>query len=178
MPDIMSAMSSDGVTRLARPARYSASDFKISKGITVNQALELDTAGRTVTIEADCGSSGAKTFSGAGKVAVASGVSLGTGEITLGDGTTLALTATSSMFTALTNALNLPTDGTATIRVDGEWLKSGNHTILSNVAAGATANVAIDLTSPALAGRKATLAVNGSNLVLTIEPNGTIMMVY
>ena len=154
-----------------------ASDFTVSAGIAVNNALELDTAGNTITIATNFTGSGAMTFSGSGTVAVNSGVSLGTGGVTLGAGTTLALTADSSTFTALTNALNLPTEGTATIRIDGARLSSGDHTILSNVAAGATANVTLDMTSPALAGRRATLEVDGTNLVLTIKPGGMILIV-
>ena len=100
------------------------------------------------------------------------------GKLTVNDGATLVLTADSNTFTPLTNALNLPTEGTATIRIDGARLKSGDHTILSNVTAGATANVTLDMTSAALDGRKrASLAVNGSNLVLNIEPSAMILIV-
>lgn len=107
--------------------------------------------------------------------------SLGTGAITLNAGTTLALTATSSTFTTFANGVTLPTgeNEKATIRLDGQRLKSGNHTILSNVAAGATAaNVELNMSSPALDGRKkASLAVDGSNLVLTIAPSDLMVIV-
>ena len=155
-----------------------ATDFTMSAGVTANKALELDTAGHTVTIASNYDGSGARTFSGSGTVAVGSGVGLGTGEITLGDGTTLALTATSSTFTALTNALNLPTTGAATIRIDGARLSSGSHTIASNVAAGATANVVLDPAGTALGGRKASLRVEDGSLVLRIEPCGMIISIY
>ena len=164
-----------------------------------------DNIGRIITVNAETYARNSPTLavSGSGTLQVNNGVSsgsvampvtvtasatlafgangsLGTGAITLNAGTTLALTATGSTFTALTNEVTLPTgeNEKATIRIDGARLKSGPQTILSNVAAGATANVELDMDSPALAGRKATLAVDGSNLGLTIEPNGTIMMVY
>ena len=155
-----------------------ATNFTMSAGVTANKALELDTAGHTVTIASNYDGSGARTFSGSGTVAVGSGVGLGTGEITLGGGTTLALTATSSTFTALTNALNLPTTGAATIRIDGARLSSGSHTIASNVAAGATANVVLDPAGTALGGRKASLRVEDGSLVLRIEPCGMIISIY
>ena len=65
-----------------------------------------------------------------------------------------------------------------TIRVDGKRLQSGPHTSLSNVAAGATANVELDMTSAALDGRKASLRVDGGNLVLTIVPRGFIISFF
>lgn len=155
-----------------------ATDFAMSASVTANKALELDTVGHIVTIASNYGGSGARTFSGTGTVAVGAGVGLGTGDITLGAGTTLALTATSSTFTALTNALNLPTTGAATIRIDGARLSSGSHTIASNVAAGATTNVVLDPAGTALGGRKASLRVEDGSLVLRIEPCGMILSVY
>ena len=152
-----------------------ATDFTISKRVLADKALELDTAGHAVTIAADYDGTGAKTFSGSGTVAVASGVNLGTGAITLGAGTTLALTATSSTFTALANALNLPTEGSATIRIDGARLTSGDH-VIAPVASGT--NVELDPASTVLAGRRYSLKVDGSNLVLNIEPTGAMVIVF
>ena len=153
-----------------------ATDFTISKGVLADKALELDTAGHAVTIAADYDGTGAKTFSGSGTVAVASGVGLGTGAITLGAGTTLALTADSNTFTPLTNALNLPTEGTATIRIDGARLRSVDHTI-ATVASGTTANVTLDPDSTALTGRKGSLKVEGGNLVLNIITTPGLMFI-
>ena len=102
----------------------------------------------------------------------------GAGTISLAAGTTLVLTATSKDFTpCIDPSLALPTEGTAKIRIDGARLSSGDHTILSNVTAGATANVNLDMTSAALDGRKASLAVDGSNLVLTIVSPGLSVFV-
>ena len=93
------------------------------------------------------------------------------GAITLGNGTKLALTATSSTFTPLANTFNLPTEGTTTIRINGKRLRSGKHEI-ATVGTGATANVALDPASAALAGREASLRVEGGMLKLNIQPDG------
>lgn len=106
--------------------------------------------------------------------------SLGTGDITLGAGTTLALTATSSRSeTLIANTLNLPTgeEGAARIRIDGKRLRSGDNVIAAVGTAATSANVALDANSSALAGRKATLRVDGGNLILNIEPNGTLIII-
>ena len=100
----------------------------------------------------------------------------GKGAITLGAGTTLALTSTGDTFTQLANTLNLPTEGTATIRIDGDKLRSGDYEI-ATVGTGATANVAIDSASTAIAGRRASLAVNEGKLVLNIKPAGFIFII-
>ena len=101
--------------------------------------------------------------------------SFGTGAITLGAGTKLVLTANSKDFTALTNTLNLPTEGTATIRIDGTRLKSGDN-IIATVASGDTDNVALDPASTALDDRKGTLRVEGGNLILNITPTGLMII--
>ena len=107
--------------------------------------------------------------------------SLGTGAITLGAGTTLALTATSKDFTALENTLNLPTTGTATIRIDGARLRSGSQTILTGVAADAAGHLELDPESTALAGRNYSLKVvqqedDSYNLILDIVPDGLMII--
>jgi hypothetical protein len=98
--------------------------------------------------------------------------------MTLGAGTTLALTSASSTFTALTNTLNLPTGegNVATIRIDGTRLTVGDHIIASNVAAGATANVALDPASTVLDGRKGELRVDGVNLILNVKSIGLMFI--
>ena len=103
-----------------------------------------------------------------------------TGRIALEAGATLALVSsgTADFAERIEPALKLPTEGAANIRIDGQRLKSGDYTILSNVTAGAAANVNLDMRGTALAGRKrASLAVEGSNLVLNIEPSAMIIVV-
>ena len=48
-----------------------ATNFTMSPGVTANKALELDTAGHTVTIASNYDGSGARTFSGSGTVVIA-----------------------------------------------------------------------------------------------------------
>lgn len=125
-------------------------------------------------------STGAITNKVGATLEVAAGATLGSSAVTLEAGSTLALTATSGTFTALSNAVTLPTGESekATIRIDGYRLKSGDHTILSDVEAGATADVALDPASTVLDGRKrASLRVDGSNLVLNIPSTGTLIIV-
>ena len=102
--------------------------------------------------------------------------SLGTGDITLGSGTTLALTATSREFTPLANTLKLPTEGMAKIRIDGKRLLSGDHMIAS-VATGSADDVAPDLSSESLSGRRASFRIEDGKLLLNIESNGTMIIV-
>ena len=101
----------------------------------------------------------------------------GNGAITLGNGTTLALTATSNAFTPLANTLNLPTEGTAIIRIDGNRLKGGVDHEIATVGTGATANVTLDENSAALAGRKHTLKVEDGKLKLNIQPDGLMVII-
>ena len=102
------------------------------------------------------------------------------GRIALDAGATLTLVSggTDDFVTRIEPAVTLPTDGVATIRIDDARLSSGDHTILSNVTAGATANVTLDPASAALAGRKGTLEVKDGNLVLSIEPTGAMVIVF
>lgn len=158
-----------------------ATDFTMSAGVTANKALELDTAGHTVTIAADYDGTGATTFSGSGTVAVAPGVNLGTSAITLGARTTLELTATSSQSEKLiSNTLNLPTgEGEkATIRINGTRLCFGDHVIATLGNDATTANVELDGNSEALDGRKYSIAVTDDDkIVLNIKPGGFLMIV-
>lgn len=107
---------------------------------------------------------------------------LGEGTISLGAGTTLALdsgalgTVGDEGFTPCIPGLALPAEGTATLRIDGNRLKSGDHEI-ANVASDTTANVALDSDSVALDGRKGTLRVEDSKLILNIQPGGLAVII-
>ena len=131
-----------------------------------------------VTQPDDNGAQPTVTLKDTATLEYAAGATLGSGAMTLGAGTTLVLTSTSSTFTALSNAVTLPSEGKAKIRIDGQRLTCGNHTILSNVTRSAD-NVEVDLSGTALDGRKrASFSVDGSgNLVLTINPTGTMIFV-
>ena len=117
---------------------------------------------------------GGLSVGGTATVKVNEGCTPGSGVITLGAGTKLALTATSKEF-SLANSLKLPTSGTATIRIDGTRLRSGDDQEIATVASGT--GVALDPNSTALTGRKATLRVEEGKLILNIVSNGTVIIV-
>ena len=108
------------------------------------------------------------------------------GRIALDAGATLALVSggTDDFTTRIEPAVALPTEGVATIRIDGARLKTGAHEIAA-VASGTIANVAIDGKSAALADRKASLRVVGATengkvvtkLVLNILPTGLMVII-
>ena len=106
----------------------------------------------------------------------------GNGKISLAAGTKLVLDsgALGAMgdegFIPCIPGLVLPATGTAKIRIDGARLRSGDHAIAA-VASGETGSVVPDLSGTALAGRRATLRVEGGNLILNIEPNGTRIII-
>ena len=100
---------------------------------------------------------------------------VGEGKVSLAAGTTLVLTADSKDFTPCIPGLALPTEGTATIRIDGARLKSGDH-VIATVASGTTENVTLDLSGTALDGRKGTLRVENGKLFLSIVPDGLMII--
>ena len=104
--------------------------------------------------------------------------SLGSGAITLGAGTTLALAPRGGTY-VLANTLNLPTgEGAhATIRLDGKHLRSGKSVFATIGNAATTANVELDKKSSALAGRDGWFEIKDNKLYLNITPNGTILIV-
>gem|GEM_PF-6799692 len=101
---------------------------------------------------------------------------LGTGTLTLGAGTTFAF-VNNSRELALLSPIILPTDGVATLRIDGTRLASGKHTIATDVAADAADHLTVDPASAALGGRKAILAVEDGNLVLDVKSSGLKVIV-
>lgn len=165
---------------------------------------DANNVGRTITIDAVTrgykGSSPAITVSGSGTLKVnkaaqndnngvpsvtvkdtatlafgANG-SLGTGAITLGNGTKLVLTADSKDYT-LVNKLSLPSgdNKVAMIRIDGKRLRSGDDQEIATVASGT--GVALDPNSTALAGRDGWLEVKNGKLCLTIKSGGTMIVI-
>ena len=116
--------------------------------------------------------SGGLTVTNSATVEVKANARPGAGAVTLCAGTTLVLTSTGDEFTPLANALGLPSEGTATLRIDGAKLKIGDHTINSGVAVTAADHLAVDQNSEALVGRRASLAVKDGNLVLSVRQKG------
>jgi hypothetical protein len=186
--DFTIARRSDGNGRiiLCRNVEFCTDDASgVGRTITIdaitrgssNQAPKITVSGSgtlKVTQPPDNGYQPIVTLKDTATLEYAAGATFGTGAMTLGAGTTLALTATNSTFTALTNTLNLPTgeNEVATIRIDGTRLTSGDHIIATVGNEATSANVALDPASTALAGRKGTLRVDGGNLILNIDPSG------
>lgn len=109
-------------------------------------------------------------------LAVGASGSLGKGAITLGAGTTLALTSNSDTYT-LANTLNLPTTGIATLRIDGKRLRSGEGleiATIGNAASVTKDNVKIE--GDAIGGRKTTLRIEDGKLLLNIQPEGLMVI--
>ncbi len=164
------------------------------------------TIGRTITCEAPIGADGSAsaekfrvTVKGKGKfvfantsdttifsgglivqdtatVEVKPNAKPGKGAITLGAGTTLALAATDNTF-SLSNTLNLPTTGIATLRIDGKRLRSGEGleiATIGNAASVTKDNVKIE--GDAIGGRKTTLRIEDGKLLLNIQPEGLMVI--
>lgn len=106
----------------------------------------------------------------------ASGAKLGDGTVTLGAGTTFAF-ANSGSTLSLPSTIVLPDSGVATLRIDGDLLKSGDHTILASAPEGAAAHLAIDQNSLAIDGRKFSLEEKDGALVLNIVPIPGLMII-
>jgi hypothetical protein len=159
--------------------------------------------GRTITLEArtqvQANKTAAITVSGSGTLKVtqpanngaqptvtlagtatleytAAAATLGTGTLTLGAGTTFAF-VNNRRELALPSPIVLPTDGVATLRIDGTRLSTAKHTIATGVAADAVGHLRVDPASAALDGRKTTLAVEEGNLVLDVKSAGLKVIV-
>ena len=104
---------------------------------------------------------------------VNAGCQAGTGRITLGADTTLAVSSNANK-TLTMPAIALPADGTATLRLDGTRLKSGDHVIMSSGATADSVNH-LAVTGDALDGRRYTLTESDGALVLDIVPNGLVI---
>ena len=72
--------------------------------------------------------------------------------------------------------LTLPIEGTATLRIDGERLKSGDYVILDSVPTGYAEHLTV--TGTAIDGRRTELKDDGTSLILTIVPRGFIISVF
>ena len=144
-----------------------------------NSALTVSGKGEVLVTNTHSGESPTLTVKDSATLAFDANGSLGTGAITLGAGTTLALTATSREFAPLANTLNLPTgeNEKATIRIDGERLRSGDHEIATVGNEATTANVTLAPASEALDGRKGTLRVENGKLKLNVQPGGLTVII-
>ena len=150
----------------------------IMQGIRKQYAGGTTVKGGTLTVKrSDTVGTGAMTVKDGATLAVASGATLGSNTVTLEAGSTLALTATGNEFTALTNTLTLPTEGKATLRINGDRLKSGDHILVEGVSAGAESLLNVELAETVKDGRRYDVAVKDGNLVLSFASKGFILIV-
>ena len=122
-----------------------------------------------------------------GAIAVENGATLqinkdvvvgGTGSISLAAGATLAIPANDDRTISVRDIvpLVLPDTGTATLRVDGNTrLPSGKYTLLDSVPEN-YANLEVDRTTAAIAGRHASVDEKNGQLVLNIVPDGLMII--
>lgn len=101
------------------------------------------------------------------------------GRIALDAGATLTLVSggTDDFTTRIEPAVTLPTDGVATIRIDGARLAFGDHVLLAGVAADALDHVTVNVAAEVIDGRKWSLKVEDGNLVLNIIASPGLMFI-
>ena len=97
--------------------------------------------------------------------------------LSLADGATLEIDLPTSGIVPLTlPRLMLPETGVATLRIDGKRLRSGGYVLLDSVPAN-YANLKVDSSSAAIAGRRASVIEKNGRLVLDIEPAGLTVII-
>lgn len=106
----------------------------------------------------------------------AADATLGTGAVTLGADTTFAFENSGSTL-SLPAPIVLPDTGVATLRIGGGRLRDGEHALLASAPVGGAAHLAIDPTSPALDGRRFTVAEKDGALLLDIASSAFIMVI-
>ena len=117
--------------------------------------------------------SGATLQINAGKKITGSG-----GRISLESGATLALPAASrdeDFSTRIDPSVTLPAEGTATLKIDGTRLRSGDYTLFNSVPTGYAEHLTV--TGTAIDGRQTVLKDDGTSLILTIQPRGLTVVI-
>ena len=99
------------------------------------------------------------------------------GTISLGDGTTLEYSNVGSTLALPCKTLVLPETGTATLRINGERLRSGDHVLVSGVSEGAADHLDVELADTVKDGRRYDVAVKDGNLVLHVIPSSGVMLI-
>ena len=123
-----------------------------------------------------------------GAIAVENGATLqinkdvvvgGTGSISLAAGATLAIAANDDKTISVRDIVpvTLPESGTATLRIAGLRLKSGDYVILDSVPSGYADHLTVDRSTTAIGGRRASLKDENGQLVLAIISPGTLIVV-
>ena len=103
------------------------------------------------------------------KFAEGAGFANDTSRISLDDGTTLEYTNVGSTLALPCKTLVLPETGKATLRINGDRLRGGDHVIVSGVSEGAASHLDVELAESVKDGRRYEVAVKDGNLVLTVN---------
>ena len=140
--------------------------------------------GTNIITSASSGMTGTYALTGTATAIFNADAGFGEGSaISLGAGTTLIYSNSGHELSLPCSSLILPSEGTATLRIDGYRLRGGDHVLASGVAEGADDLLAVDPAGTALGGRKATLRVDEvteneetvKKLILNIVSSGLIL---
>lgn len=107
----------------------------------------------------------------------AAGFANDTSRISLDDGTTLEYSNVGNTLALPCKTLVLPETGTATLRINGERLRSGDHVLVEGVSAGAESLLNVELADSVKDGRRYEVAVKDGNLVLHVIPSSGVMLI-
>lgn len=113
----------------------------------------------------------------AATVKINSGAGFANGTISLDDGTTLEYTNVGNTLALPCRTLVLPESGKATLRINGDRLKNGDHILVEGVSAGAESLLNVELADSVKDGRRYDVAVKDGNLVLSIN-QGFMLIVF
>jgi len=112
------------------------------------------------------------------KFTAGAGFANDTSRISLDDGTTLEYSNVGNTLALPCKTLVLPSSGKATLRINGnERLRSGDHTLVSGVTAGAENLLDVELADGVKVGRNYEVAVKDGNLVLHVIPSSGVMLI-
>jgi autotransporter-associated beta strand protein len=95
----------------------------------------------------------------------------------LEDGDILPLKVENGSLERTSMSVALPTVGAATLNITGGRLGSGNHVLFTGVAADALDHLTVNIAPEVIDGRKYSLKVDGSNLVLNILSPGLMVII-
>ena len=71
----------------------------------------------------------------------------------------------------------LPESGKATLRINGDRLKGGDHILVAGVSADAVSHLNVELANSVKDGRRYEVAVKDGNLVLSFASKGFVLIV-
>jgi hypothetical protein len=109
-------------------------------------------------------------------VVLSNGVVFANGTISLDDGTTLEYTNSGRELALPCSTLVLPSSGKATLRINGDRLRDGEHTLVSGVSAGAASLLDVEPAASVLDGRRYEVAEKNGYLVLNVISSGMIII--